>query len=83
MSKPRIPVYSTADAKKYKNAKDIKLKLPNQIVKPVLWEQLMHIFYERPKEKEIPFTFACGPGKSMKTLLYMNNRRAVNNSKLL
>lgn len=74
---PRIPVYSNVDGKRYKGTQHIRAQLPKQLYRPVRWEQTMHCFYERPKGEEHPWTYAIGPGRSLKTLLKMVNLKAA------
>lgn len=78
ISDPVISVYSNVDGKKYRNADHIKKQLPKQIVKPVKWEQLLHVVYERNPDDYFPRTFECGPGKSLKTILKQVNAKAWN-----
>lgn len=78
ISDPIISVYSNIDGKVYKNAEQIKKQLPKQIVKPVKWEQLLHVLYERPSDDYFPRTFECGPGTALKTILKQVNAKAWN-----
>ncbi|KAG5677290.1 hypothetical protein PVAND_007059 [Polypedilum vanderplanki] len=73
---PFIHVHSCIDGKAYKNAEHIQKQLPKQIVKPVKWEQLLHIMYERGKNKFFPRTFECAPGNSLISILKEVNARA-------
>lgn len=74
---PVIPVHSNIDGKRYRNSEHIVKSLPLQMVKPVCWEQTMHILYERNKEQYYPKTFECGPGSSLKSILRMVNAKAA------
>lgn len=47
-----------------------------QIVKPVKWEQLLHILYERKQGEHFPRTFECGPGQGLKSILKEVNAKA-------
>lgn len=47
-----------------------------QIVKPVKWEQTLHILYEREQGAHFPRTFECGPGRGLTTILKQVNARA-------
>ena len=76
ISDPLIQVLSNVDNKCYKNANQIKMQLPKQIYKPVRWEQILHVLYERTIGENFPRTFECGPGTSLKTLLKMVNAKA-------
>lgn len=73
---PYIYVHSCIDGKVYKNADHILRQLPKQIIKPVKWEQLLHIMYERNKSQHFPKTFECSPGNSLITILKEVNARA-------
>ena len=73
---PLIPVYSNVDAKRYHTPDQIRTKLANQICEPVKWEQIMHAIFEREKGTEFPYTYECGPGTTLKTVLRMNNSLA-------
>lgn len=77
---PIIGVYSNVTAKKYRGVPQIIRQLPEQIVKPVRWEQTMHQFYDRKKELGFPRTFICGPGDGLRTILRMVNGVAWNTS---
>lgn len=73
---PIIRVYSNVDGLPYRNAEHIRRQLPKQMVKPVKWEQLLHVLYERKQDTHFPRTFECGPGKSLKTILKQVNAKA-------
>ncbi|KAI4471287.1 malonyl-coa acp transacylase acp-binding [Holotrichia oblita] len=73
---PVISVYSNVDGKRYKNADHIRRQLPKQIVKPVKWEQTMHVIYERDVGEYFPRTFECGPGVALRTILKQVNAKA-------
>ena len=74
---PVIPVHSNVDGKRYKNSAHIVRQLPKQIQKPVLWEQTMHILFERSADQAFPQTYECGPGNSLKAILKMVNAKAA------
>ncbi|KAG8295874.1 hypothetical protein J6590_070754 [Homalodisca vitripennis] len=73
---PVIAVHSGLDGKCYKDKGDVVNKLPKLIMKPVKWEQLMHVLYERPVGQHFPYTFECGPGNTLKTIMKMVNSKA-------
>lgn len=73
---PMIPVHSNVDGKMYRNATHILKQLPKQIVKPVKWEQMLHILYEREQGANFPRTFECGPGEGLKAILKQVNMKA-------
>lgn len=73
---PSINVHSCIDGRPYKNAAHILKQLPHQIIKPVKWEQLLHIIYERKQDSYFPKTFECAPGQSLITILKQVNAKA-------
>lgn len=77
ISEPYCHVRSNVDGKRYLKLDHVLKKLPTQIYKPVLWEQLIHYLYKRPKDVPVPQTFTCGPGTSLKALLRNTNNRAA------
>lgn len=70
---PVIGVHSNVTGKRYFDTKHIRRQLPQQIVSPVKWEQTMKVLYNR---KKIPYTFICGPGDALKTILKKVNTSA-------
>lgn len=76
LQKPLISVHSNIDGMMYMNAKHIEHKLPQQIVKPVKWEQLLHIVYERKQGDKFPVTYEVAPGKTLTTILKQVNAKA-------
>ncbi|XP_063701433.1 probable malonyl-CoA-acyl carrier protein transacylase, mitochondrial [Culicoides brevitarsis] len=77
---PAIAVHSNIDGMPYKNADHIKNQLPMQIIKPVKWEQTLHILYERRDGESFPRTFECGPGQGLRAILKQVNAKAWNTS---
>uniref|UniRef100_A0A336LY83 [acyl-carrier-protein] S-malonyltransferase n=1 Tax=Culicoides sonorensis TaxID=179676 RepID=A0A336LY83_CULSO len=77
---PAIPVHSNIDGLPYKNAEQIRRQLPKQIIKPVKWEQTLHILYERKESEQFPRTFECGPGRGLRTILKQVNAKAWDTS---
>lgn len=73
---PYIPVHSCIDGRPYKNAEHVLKQLPKQIIKPVKWEQLLHIVYERKQDAHFPKTFECAPGSTLTTILKQVNAKA-------
>lgn len=73
---PLIKVYSNVHSKCYMSAKHIKKLLPQQIVRPVRWEQTMHEIYARRQGSKFPRTVVCGPGYALKSILKKCNLRA-------
>lgn len=45
-------------------------------MKPVKWEQTLHVLYERDPDMHFPRTFECGPGSSLKAILKQVNAKA-------
>jgi [acyl-carrier-protein] S-malonyltransferase len=76
IQKPLIAVYSNVDARTYNSEATLREKLGKQICSPVKFEQIFHTIYERDPQSEYPFTFECGPGTSIMTLLGQVNGRA-------
>lgn len=76
IEKPLVSVHSNVDGKIYRNADHILKQLPKQIVKPVKWEQLLHIIYERTQGEMFPRTFECAPGRSLSIILKQVNAKA-------
>lgn len=73
---PIISVYSNTTAKRYESPTHILKQLPTQIVRPVKWEQTMHVLYELPVNNKVPETYICGPGGALKTILKQVNAKA-------
>jgi [acyl-carrier-protein] S-malonyltransferase len=73
---PCIRVHSCIDGMPYRNADHILKQLPKQIIRPVKWEQLLHILYERPQGNIFPKTYECAPGRSLATILKKVNSKA-------
>lgn len=73
---PLISVHSNVDGKRYRDADHILGQLPKQIIKPVKWEQTLHILYERGQDENFPRTFECGPGRGLTAILKQVNGKA-------
>lgn len=69
IEEPIIDVYSNVTGKRYMNPSNILRQLPKQIMRPVKWEQIMHVFYDGIKDAKKPDTFICGPGDALRTIL--------------
>lgn len=76
IEEPMISVHSNIDGRAYRTVERIERLLPRQIVKPVRWEQLLHIIYERPQGDKFPRTFEVAPGKTLTTILKQVNAKA-------
>lgn len=78
MFEPTISSFSNVEGRRYKNLKHMKKKLPLQICRPVLWEQILSSIYNRPAGQEFPSTFICGPkANSLRTILKEINAQAA------
>lgn len=73
---PIISVFSNINARKYRSKSHVIKQLPEQIVRPVKWEQIMHTLYELKIQDQYPETFICGPGTAIKTILKQVNAKA-------
>lgn len=80
IEEPIISVYSNTTARRYDSHTSIFKQLPKQIVRPVKWEQTMHVLYELKINNQIPQTFICGPGTALKTILKQVNAKAAENT---
>lgn len=74
--RPLIAVYSNVDARTYNSEVSLREKLGRQICAPVKFEQIVHTIYERAPDSHYPFTFECGPGHTITTILDKVNGRA-------
>ena len=79
VKKPLISVYSNVTGSKYKSAHEIREKLPEQVVKPVMWETIVSKMAGRPREEEMPAFYEVGPGGQLGSLLRMCTGRAHKN----
>lgn len=77
VSDPLVRVHSNVDGRSYAGGGHVQRQLPQQIAKPVRWEQTMHLVYGRQQGRDFPRTFECGPGTSLKTVLRMVNAKAA------
>lgn len=77
---PAIPVHSNIDGMPYRHAEHVRRQLPKQIIKPVKWEQTLHILYERKEGDHFPRTFELGPGRGLRTILKQVNAKAWDTS---
>ena len=74
---PLIQVMSNVSGKRHSSdVNTIKRLVSQQLTKSVLWEQLLHKIYQRPKTESFPNTYECGPGRQLGYLLRLNNNRA-------
>lgn len=80
IEEPIISVYSNSTARRYESPSHILKQLPQQIVKPVKWEQILHVLYELKINNKVPQTFICGPGMALKTILKQVNSKAAENA---
>lgn len=77
---PAIAVHSNIDGLPYRDLEHVRKQLPKQIIKPVKWEQTLHILYERKDGDYFPRTFECGPGRALRTILKQVNAKAWDTS---
>lgn len=80
VDEPVVSVYSNTTAKRYESVTHILKQLPTQIVRPVKWEQTLHVLYELKINNKFPETFICGPGTALKTILKQVNAKANENA---
>lgn len=72
---PLIAVHSNFDTKWYGSINGIREKLVKSMTQPIKMEQIFHTIYEREPHVPCPYTFECGPGHSMLSLLEKVNGR--------
>ena len=86
ISVPRMPVYSNVTGLPYSGVEEIRQRLAEQIVKPVLWETTIRNMIERGREeggeregeggeeeREVYFV-EVGPGRQLRSMLkHINN----------
>lgn len=80
VDEPIISVYSNSTAMRYESQTHVLKQLPQQIVRPVKWEQTMHVLYELKINDKYPDTYICGPGTALKTILKQVNAKASENA---
>lgn len=76
ISAPRIPVYSNVTGLPYLGVEEIRQRLAEQVVKPVLWEATIRNMIERGREEgreeddegEVKFV-EVGPGRQLRSML--------------
>jgi [acyl-carrier-protein] S-malonyltransferase len=73
---PIIPVHCNVSGKRHRSPALIKQVLLQQLIKPVKWEQIMHIIFSRSENLTFPYTYEVGPGKQLGGLLYKVNKKA-------
>jgi [acyl-carrier-protein] S-malonyltransferase len=77
LNKPAVPVHSNVTSRQHRpGAASISRHLLEQIWKPIMWEQTMHIMYSRPAGERFPSTFEMGPGRQLGAILRQINARA-------
>ena len=76
LHKPIISVHANATSLRYQSPKMILKLLPQQIVRPVMWEQTLHVLYSRKQGELFPQTYEFGPGQQLGTMLKMTNMKA-------
>lgn len=73
---PLIHVFSNVTGKACRTVKRIKKIFPQQIEKPVKWEQIMTQIYARRRGCNFPRTFVCGPNLAVGSCMKHVNHRA-------
>ncbi len=76
ISDPKIPVHSCYEEKVYKSADSVRKYLPQQVVRPVKWEQAMHRMFRYKEEDFMPRVYECGPGRALSGILNKVNGKA-------
>ncbi len=74
---PMISVHSNVDGAYYKDKAHVLSQLPKQIYKPIKWEQMLHILYERDPGCNFPETVVCGPKNPLDEYLRQVNFKAA------
>ncbi|KAJ8302799.1 hypothetical protein KUTeg_019195 [Tegillarca granosa] len=77
-SRRSLRVHSNYNGKDFR-PRDILQILAQQIVKPVKWEQTMHVLYMRPQGTNFPQTYEAGPGNSLGKIIKRINLKAYEN----
>lgn len=77
LNEPLISVHSNVNGQYYKDEKEVLRLLPKQIYKPVKWEQMLHILYERNPDTNFPETCICGPINNLGEYLRNVNAKAA------
>lgn len=80
ISDPIIRIYSNITGKPYASANHIKKLLPQQLIKPLRWEQTMHNIYARRQGEYYPRTVVCGPNMALQQILRNVNLKAFHQS---
>ena len=84
ISAPRVPVYSNVTGLPYSGAEEIRQRLAEQVIKPVLWETTIKNMMEgerrergegQGKEREVCF-MEVGPGRQLRAMLKRIDKEA-------
>lgn len=75
---PLISVPLNVDGRAYSKPASIRKCLTKQIVKPILWEQTLHVLYKRNEGVPFPRTYILGPGQYLRRTLQFVNSKAAN-----
>lgn len=86
LNKAKYTIHSNLDGKPYRMEDEEKLKgmkhvIKKQMMRPVAWEQIMHILFSRKQGTNFPQTFEVGPGRQLGFLLQKTNLRAFGSYK--
>lgn len=74
---PSCPLYMNACGTVVTTEAQIRRNLLKQLVRPVLWEQIMHRIYQRPPGYDQPVSYECGPGRVLRSILIRINGKAA------
>lgn len=75
IEEPIINVYSNVTGLKYEGVSHINKQLPKQIISPVKWEQMMHLFCNIKVNGIQPEIFCVGPGTMLQTIVKHTNKK--------
>jgi len=76
LKEPIIPVLNNVTSHRFGKPASIPRLMTEQIYKPVKWEQILHVLYERKQGNAFPRTYEVGPGRQLGALLKAVNRKA-------
>lgn len=79
VSMPRCPVYSNVTGLPFQSVEEIRRRLVEQLVSPVLWSDIVADIFSQssPSARFVHL----GPGRSMTASLILNNRRITRQCK--
>lgn len=77
---PRLQAWCAAEARPYRDARDVRRGLARHVAVPVRWEQTLQALYARGRGVGFPLTLALGPGAALRSTLRQVNARAWDSS---